>query len=252
MGLFKMGFGSVRNEQKRQEAIRESYGNKLFNFFLTENNSEADIIFLHDEPITFYGHAIQETSQTGKTRWNTYVCTGSDCPYCKRGEKSSFKGAFLVYDKTIVERDNNGTRIEAEAGIRLYLAGSRVLGQLDRINSKYGLTNYVWNRSRTGSRTSTVYAFDRGDEIHLDRTTIEDMLPPFLAEKFRPKNNTKEEITSEVLKLLTIQCEYLQPNNGGANSIDDEDYEDEEEVVASAPSAKPTTSSLGKRIFRKK
>lgn len=53
MGMFSKGFGSVRREQKRQEQIRESLSGKLFNFFLTEKNPEADIIFLNNQPLTF-------------------------------------------------------------------------------------------------------------------------------------------------------------------------------------------------------
>ena len=255
MGLFKKGFNSVREEQKRQEELRASFNSRLYNFFLTDRNDEADIVFLHGQPLTFYAHTVEEHSN-GKTRWNTYVCTDDDCPYCRRDIRSSFKGAFLVYDKTLVTRENNGKKTEAEAGLRLYIAGSRVLGQLDRINTKYGLTNYIWTISRTGQGTSTQYAFDRGDAFDLDLATVKGMIPDFLADKFKPKSGSEDDIAEALLSLLESQCNLMIPNNGSSVDKSDDEDDDGEYETASAPaeskkSSAPRKLSLGKKLHKK-
>ena len=255
MSMFSKGFSSVRKEQKRQEQIRESLSGKLFNFFLTEKNPEADIIFLNNQPLTFFAHT-EQVSRNGKSFYDTYVCTeesNGDCPFCARqSSKASFKGAFLVYDNTVIERkDKEGKTTKAPAGLKLYIAGTRVLGQLDRMNEKYGLTSHDWEVARTGSGTATQYSFDRGEKINLTAKEIKNMLPESMAKEFNPESDDAEDIEEAVLSLVEKQVRLMIPNNDG--HVADEEDDEEAEVVSEeeVPAKASHHVSLGRKFHKK-
>lgn len=256
MSMFSKGFGSVRREQKRQEQIRESLSGKLFNFFLTEKNPEADIIFLNNQPLTFFAHT-EQVSRNGKSFYDTYVCTeesNGDCPFCARqSSKASFKGAFLVYDNTVIERrDKEGKTTKAPAGLKLYIAGTRVLGQLDRMNEKYGLTSHDWEVARTGSGTATQYSFDRGEKINLTAKEIKNMLPESMAKEFNPESDDAEDVEEAVLSLVEKQVRLMIPHNTDGNIADEEDDEEAEVVSGEEAPAKASHHvSLGRKFHKK-
>lgn len=233
MGLFTSGYKAVRKEQKRQEEYRKNLKGKLFHFFLTEKNDEANIVFLNNEPVNFYGHNVQN-----KDRYDLKVCTDKDCKFCADGDKPSFKGAFLIYDKTPFEYTDreSGKKKKGKGSVKLYIAGTRVLGMLDRLNEKYGLTSYEWTISRTGTKTSTVYAFDRGDELDdRDSEDISNLLPEELQDSFNPDSDDEDDIEEAVQELVQGQLEKLidkddeeEGEDDGLSEDDDEEEEREE------------------------
>ena len=269
MGMFKKGYTAVREEKQRQDENREKAGKNLWRFFLQSDGDEADVRFLTEEPVTFYEHTVK-TIRNGKEAYDTVVCNGDDtCSLCASGDKPTFKGAFLIWDKRPYETTDakSGKKKTVEGSLRLYVQGARVLSQLDRISSKYGLTNRTITIVRLGKGTSTTYTIEKGDdEGKLSVAEIKNMLPEKLRESY---NGTMD-------SLYTIIEECLSNSiSGSSNASEDDDEEyanrsnlvgvEDDEDEAPAPrvssgikktkpmfkSAKPKENSV-KPMFRKK
>ena len=225
MALFKRGYEAAREEKQRQDERREQLGKRLFRFFLGSDGDEARVRFLTEEPVNFNEHTIK-TVKGGKERYDTVLCDGSsDCPYCADGDKPSFKGAFLVFDRTPfeVKDDKSGKKKTVNGSLKLYVAGTRVLSQLDRLSSKYGLTDRDYDISRSGKGTQTSYMIERTDDIStLTSKKIENMLPEKLRESY-------DGTTESLYKIIEEQLEMYLPDSSRKSDDDDDEEEDEEE-----------------------
>ena len=269
MGMFKKGYTAVREEKQRQDENREKAGKNLWRFFLSNDGDEADVRFLTEEPVTFYEHTVK-SMRNGKEVYDTIVCSGdSNCSLCANGDKPTFKGAFLIWDMRPYEyTDKDGKKQKGKGQLRLYVQGARVLSQLDRISSKYGLTNRTITIVRLGKGTSTTYTIEKGDEEgKLSQAEIKNMLPEKLREMY---NGTADSLYSIIEECLSNSI------SGSANNDEDDDEEyaersnlvgvdDDEEEEAPAPrttpgikkkapmfkSSKPKENSV-KPMFRKK
>lgn len=233
MGIsFKRGYSAVNDEVKRQEENREKMGKTLWRFFLAKDKDEADVRFLTEEPITFYEHTVQNTVN-GKTRYDNVICIGEDCPLCENGDRPSFKGAFLMYDKRPYEyTDKDGKKQTGKGQLRLYVAGTKVLSQLERLSERYGLTDRDYTITRAGSGTSTTYMFDRSDNVNkLTEAEIKNMLTDKLKEKYNGTSDSLYSIVEEQIQLLanigTDDDEEPVSDNRdnlvGADALEDED-----------------------------
>lgn len=203
MGIsFKRGYTAVKDEVKRQEENREKMGKTLWRFFLSKDGDEAQIRFLTEEPITFYEHTVKNTVN-GKDKYDNVVCIGEDCPLCQGGDRPSFKGAFLIYDKRPYEyTDKEGKKQTGNGQLRLYVAGTKVLSQLERLSERYGLTDRDYIITRAGSGTSTTYMFDRSDTVNkLTEAEIKNMLTDKLKEEY---NGTLDSLYSIVEKQVEM------------------------------------------------
>lgn len=227
--LFKRGYEAARDEKKRQDEIRESMGKRLFNFFLTEDDDEADIRFLTSEPVNFNEHTIKR-KRNGREFYDTVLCTDSKCEYCEDGDRPSFKGAFLVWDyRTFEAKDSNGKTKKVKGSLKLYKAGTRIISQLDRLSSRYGLTDRVYTVSRTGSGTSTQYMFERGDELdELTEDEITAMLPEKLQELY---DGTEQSLYDIIEEQLLMSLKEDSSSNSSDDEDDDEDEEDNSNLV---------------------
>lgn len=257
MGLFKKGYSAVREEKQRQDENREKMGKQLWRFFLSKDGEEATVRFLTEEPINFYEHTVKSV-RNGKEKYDNVICTQDlgGCPLCDGGDKPSFKGAFLIYDKRPYEyTDKQGKKQKAKGQLRLYVQGARVLSQLDRLSERYGLTNRDYIITRSGSGTSTTYMFDRDDDVSkLTEAEIANMLPEKLRESF---DGTMESLYAIVQNQLEMQI------NGGVDDDDDEDEDVREETHnrnrnligvdddEDEEDEKPVRSSVKKPMFKK-
>ena len=214
--MFKQGYSAVREEKQRQDEAREKAGKNLYRFFLADDGDEADVRFLTEEPVTFNEHNVKVT-RNGKETFDSMGCCQDGCSLCANGDRPSFKGAFLVWDMRPYEyTDKDGKKQKGKGQLRLYVQGARVLSQLDRISSKYGLTNRVVTIIRLGKGTNTSYTIEKGDEEgKLSKAEIENMLP----EKLRPMYNGTMESLYDIVK----EC----LSNSMADAADDEDDEEE-------------------------
>lgn len=166
MGKFRRGYSHAHEEERRRETERASWGRKLYEFYLSGDGDEADVVFLNEEPVECFVHN-RVAHRNGRQVFDTVVCTrGDDCPDCEGGEKATYKGAYLVLDTRPYEgKDQNGRRRTLPYTLRFYLPGIRVVSALERISSKYGLLNRAVTIARSGKGTQTSYHVDRTDDM---------------------------------------------------------------------------------------
>lgn len=258
MGLFKKGYNAVREEKQRQDENREKMGKQLWKFFLSKDGEEATVRFLTEEPINFYEHSVK-TVRGGKERYDSVICTHDigECPLCDSGNKPSFKGAFLIYDKRPFEyTDKDGKKKKGKGQLRLYVQGARVLSQLDRLSERYGLTDRDYIITRSGSGTSTTYMFDRTDDIgKLSKAEIENMLPEKLREDYDGTMDSLYTILQNQLEMMVKgdvedgdddsdydeDDSYEKKSRSRLVGVDDDDDEEgeEEEEAPKRTSKKP-------------
>lgn len=270
MGMFKKGYGAVREEKKRQDENREKAGKQLWRFFLGDDGDEAQVRFLTEEPINFYEHTVK-SMRGGKEHYDNVICTKDigGCDLCESGDRPTFKGAFLIYDMRPYEyTDSNGKKKKGRGQVRLYIQGARVLSQLDRLSSRYGLTDRDYIITRSGKGTSTSYMIDRTDEVgKLSEAEVTNMLPEKLREMYDGTMDSLYAIVQNQLEMLVGEVnddddEYedevdSSSSSGRRNLVsiddDDEDEEDEEPVSRKSslkspkklPGGKKTTSLKG-------
>ena len=224
--MFNRGYKFAREEAERQEQARANAGKLIYEFFLKSDKKnrspEADVIFLTDEPINFYMHNIPK----GNDRFESYVCSDDitgDCIDCANGNRPSYKGAYLIYDERPYEyTDKNGKKVKKEGQIRLYFAGTRVMSQLDRINSKKGLLNRECTIVRTGTGTATNYTIEAGEEIPLNRKELANLIADL-------HEDIREMFDGTVESLYSIVEEQLAMRMRGDNSSNEDDEDEDED-----------------------
>ena len=257
--LFKRGYETTREEKKRLDKIKENSGKKLYPFFLSKDGEEAEVRFLTEEPVNCYVHSVKESN--GK--FSNYVCTSDDCPLCADGDRPTYKGVYLIVDKREVEyEDSNGKTQTRKNQVRLYMQGMKVVSQLDRISSKYGLSNRNVNIVRLGTGTSTTYTIEKGDEEKLSVKEIEELLPDKLRDQYDGTMDSLMSIVEEQLMMMTKDYSFEDstdddtddveedtPSRSKIVNIEDEDDEDEEEkpVKKSAKMFKRAQNSVKPR-----
>lgn len=264
--LFKRGYEAARQEIKEQEARSEGNKYNLWQLFLTEGD-DVRIRFLTEEPLNLHTHTVKR-----RGKYVTYRCCGDECALCDDSEYASFKGAYLVYDYREWE-DRKGKK--HSGNLRLYLVGTRVLSQLDRLHTKYGLNNRDYIISRAGSDKSTTYMFDRQDEEKLTSKKIKQMLGD-LAEEFNGTEDSLYEILDKVL-MASLPISKMdtdeEDNRSSKRAADDDDDFDEEVGLAfeddgedddlpfksaeddeedDYPSQKPAKKSSKKTMFKRR
>lgn len=236
--IFNRGYKFAREEAERQEMARANAGKMIFEFYLKadkKNRSpEADVIFLTDEPINFYMHNMPKANG----RFESVVCSetiAGECVDCDRGDKPSYKGAYLIYDERPYEyTDKNGKKVKKDGQIRLYFAGTRVMSQLDRINSKKGLLFRECTIVRTGTGTSTNYNIEAGDELDLSKKELANMLSDLhddVRSMFDGSTESFYDIIEEQLKMR--MREELEDGDSSDDYEDDEEEEDFDETLVS-------------------
>lgn len=227
--VFGRGYKAVRQEKQRQEVEKEKRNALLWRFFLSKDGDEADISFLTEDPITFDEHTHQ-SNINGKQRYTQSTCTISEpngCEDCDNGDRPSFKGAYLIVDHREFEyKDKDGNKKKAKDKLKLFVFGTRVLSQLDRISERYGLSNRVMTIVKLGSGTQTTYTFERGNERKLTRKEIEAYLGDTFIKKY---DGTMESLYKIVEEQVSLNARSIDPEG-----INTELDEDEEKVARSS------------------
>lgn len=264
MAFFNKGYEAQREEKARQDEARENMGKKLWRFFLpqpekNQTSVEADVRFLTEEPINFYEHNIKST-RNGKEVFKQYTCTqDSNCPFCDDGDKPSFKGAFLIIDRREYEyTDKDGKKQHGRDQVRLFVQGARVVSQLDRISSKYGLSNREVTIVRLGKGTETTYTIEKGDKEKLSSKEIENLLPEKLRDDYDGTQDSLYEIVKEQLLMNTkdydgsSDYEEEEEDDSDSGVIGVEDEEEELPFRSKKPSGLRKSSGTKKKIFKSK
>lgn len=218
--LFGSGFDGVKAESKRQEKAAEARKGQIFRLFLTADGEERDVIFLTELPVTFYEHSVKN----GK-RFDNVMCTGDDCPYCEDGDPS-YKAAWLVWDNTPY-KNKDGKK--AKGSVKLYVVGTKIAMQLDRLHTKYGLMKYEYTIVRCGKGTSTSYQYEKGDRTKLSEDDIEEMLGS-LPEKLREIYDGTEDSLREIIQtslLKSLEKDTSSSKRKSKKYDDEDDYDDD-------------------------
>ena len=227
--MFKRGFKAVNEEKKRQEENR-SKGGQIWKFFIQNDGDEADITFLTDQPISYYEHNIK-SFRNGKEYYDAVPCIGEGCKHCANGDKTTFKSAWLVVDHRENEyTDKDGKKQVTVDNVRLFVYGTKIASQLDRIATKYGLLNRTMTMIRMGKGTSTTYTFERGDVQSLTSKDIEELLPESVRDLY---DGTTESLYTILEKQIMASAGVTDTDedepvkNSALVNIDDEDEEEE-------------------------
>mgnify|MGYP000905162859 CR=1 FL=1 len=249
MSLFNKGYKAVAKEQERQEAIKESLGRRLNQFFLTAKDDEASVIFLTTEPITFKAYNVKKMSNSGKEYYDMVVCTNESKQTEKYGSKPSFKGAFLIYDTRPVNyTTQDGKEVNKDGQIRLYITGITNLPKLERCESKWGLADYVWEISRTGTGKAVSYSFDRGEKLedsdYADKDFVAE-LPKALAEDF---GDDFEALLEDQLMQYT---ENPPKHDSHTSTEDDEEEDGEDESLVNVEDEEEDEAPKKKSVVKK-
>lgn len=213
--MYKRGYEVSREEKKKQDKRQKEMGKKLWRFMIMDDGEEADVHFLTETPVNFDEHTIK-TFRKGTEHYDKYTCTGDDCPLCAEGDKPSFKGAFLVVDHREFEyTDAKGKKQTGTDRIRLLVMGTKVVSQLDRISSKYGLRNRIITIVRSGKGNKTDYIVEKGDKEKLTAKEIENLLPDAIKEMYDGTDESLYAIIEDQLSMCVPEKE------------DDDDEEEE-------------------------
>lgn len=237
----KRGFDAHNEEADRKEKEKKSRTGKLWRYFLNDEEEEdAPLRFLTEEPILFYEH----TAKIGG-KWTNITCDGEDCETCADGGKSTYRGAWLVVDGREVEiddKDSNGKKTGKKKiitdQVRLYVRGSTDIAKLDRLSRKFGLTSRPWFANKTGKDTSTSYELDRGEPDELSVKQITNLLAK-IPEEMRNHYTGDEEELYDIVNANLFE---------DASLGEEEEEEDKPKKGRKSKTSKPSTGKLRKVV----
>jgi hypothetical protein len=236
--MFKKGYKAMDEEENRRKKAAEMKRGKLWRFFLKDGEEDVPLLFLTNEPICFWEHTVQDGG-----RYLNEPCIGDGCKHCASSKKPSYVGAWLVVDRReYTYKDKDQKEQTGRDRIKLLVRGMTTGAQLQRLDKKYGLLDYDWFVTRTGTGTSTTWNFDRGDKMELTDKQL-DALRQQLPEQYRSMDfydiiisqiEMPEEDSSTPEP--EVSEKELEAVKGNVQQLDDEE---------DAP--KKTTRKLGKR-----
>lgn len=226
-GHFKRGYKPLAKEAKRQEELRQQRKERLYEFFLKDDRDEADVRFLLEEPCNIRIHQVQRRAANGKTYYENVICSEDNkCPYCEQGDNPTMKGASLVIDRRPYEyTDDKGKKRKAQNTVKLFIQGTKVMGQLERISEKYGLTDRDVTIIRLGTGTGTSYTIERGDEDPITTKEIKNALPDWCRDQYDGTEDSLYDILEDQLTKMVAKPE----EDYDYDDDDDEDTEEEYE-----------------------
>lgn len=241
-GHFKRGYKPLAKEAKRQEELRQQRKERLYEFFLKDDRDEADVRFLLEEPCNVRIHQVQRRAANGKTYYENVICTeDNNCPYCNQGDNPTMKGATLVIDRRPYEyTDEKGKKRTAQNTIKLFIQGTKVMGQLERISEKYGLTDRDVTIIRLGTGTGTSYTIERGDEEPITTKEIKNALPDWCRDQYDGTEDSLYDILEDQLTKM-----LAKPDDDYDNDYDsvEDDVEEEDEEYHSSKVSKSSRSN---------
>ena len=242
MAIFSRGFDAMKKNEEKSKM--QSGGSQIWRLFLSNDGDEAPIIFLNEQPINFYEHAVQK-KRNGKDYFENVVCTGANCDHCDNGSRPSPKSAWLVIDqRTNTFKDREGNEKTVENQIRLLVQGTKFASVCDRMSSKYGLTDREWTFVRMGKGKQTSYTLERGDELDLDLDEIQALLPNMYKDMYDGTEDSVLDIIEKVLMPVVEDDEEEEDDDNGLISSGDDEEEDEDETPKKKSLTKKTESKL--------
>lgn len=244
MAIFSRGYDAMKKNEEKQKM--QSGGNQIWRLFLSNDGDEVPIIFLNEQPVNFYEHAVQK-KKNGKEYFENVICTGANCDHCDNGLRPSPKSAWLVVDqRTNTYTDKEGNEKTIENQIRLLVQGTKFASVCDRMAKKYGLTDREWTFVRMGKGKQTSYTLERGDELDIDLEEIQELLPNAFKDMYDGTEDSVMDIIEKVLMPVMDDEEEDEEDDDNDLISNGDDEEEEEEK----PKKKKSESKL--KIGRKR
>ena len=160
---FKNGYEAVAEHDEEAKARKEAYenGGGFTPTVLFQENQSRTLRFLMEEPVTYKEHYLPNAKGA-----RNFTCMDGiedengnriECPFCASGNKPSFRGAYLVIDRTEDSWTKDGQTHTAKDQIKVFKQGISTLKVLEQTNKKRKLTEWEIEITRTGSGTDSRY-----------------------------------------------------------------------------------------------
>lgn len=160
---FKSGYDAVQKHDEEAKAKKEAYenGGMFTPTVLFKENQSRTLRFLMEEPVTFKEHYLPNAKGA-----RNYTCMDGmedeqgnriECPFCASGNKPSFRGAYLVIDRSEDTWSKDGQEHTATNQIKIFKQGISTLKVLEQTNKKRKLTQWEIEITRTGAGTDSRY-----------------------------------------------------------------------------------------------
>lgn len=182
---FKNGYEAVTEHAEEAKAKQEAFqnGGGFIPTVLFKENQSRTLRFLMEEPVTFKEHYLPNAKGT-----RNFTCMDGmedeygnriECPFCASGNKPSFRGAYLVLDRSEDSWVKDGQEHTAKDQIKVFKQGISTLKVLEQTNKKRKLTEWEIEVTRTGSGTDSRYTpipEEKRDLSEDDRKKVSDCL----------------------------------------------------------------------------
>ena len=213
---------SYKQMEKQKEIMKAEYESKkklLGEFYLTEKDSEAEITFLTEEPIQFYGYRAPQ----GKG----YMCVPvdkKDNPLDSLGNPTYF-GAYLVFDHRSYESKAGGKTKTVDGSVRMYIVGVTVMSLLESKHKRYGLEMQKYTVERTGSGKAVSFSFEHEGDSELTIKKLKKYMPESIAEQY---DGDVESLYDIIKEQLEMRHEIYMENPSSEKDEDDDEGDEEE------------------------
>jgi hypothetical protein len=164
-GWMATGYESMKKHIAQQVAQKKS---SYVPEFWLKDGEEAGIRIL-TEPICIFSHRLMRPGRKVPDMLTCLEGTGQLCPLCEAGQKAyprQWQAVYAVIDRRKEEWvDKQGTKHRHQNRVKLWRAGQRIAGLLEKKQSKFGdLRNYELEISRTGTAFNTMYSIEVGNK----------------------------------------------------------------------------------------
>lgn len=160
---FKKGYKSVEERAEELKARQEAYtGVNKFTPTVIFKPMESKVLrFLMEEPVTFKEHYLPNAKGT-----RNFTCMDGmtdengnriECPFCASGNKPSFRGAYLVIDRSEDIWVKDGQEHTVQNQIKIFKQGISTLRILEGLSKKRKLTDWEIEITRTGIGADSRY-----------------------------------------------------------------------------------------------
>lgn len=218
--LFRRGYDALKEEEKRREEYNKNKAG-IYRLFVKEG--DAPIVFLTEEPVNFYEHTVKNT-RNGKEYFDNFMCTGKDCPLCEEGDRPSFKSAWLVIDLRPYEYEKNGKTETIDRQLKLYVAGTKTAGLIQKKSQRYGLLHKEFILDRIGKGQSTTYSLDKEGRYDIDEDEINDLLPEVYQDMYDGSvDSLMDIIEAELSKSIKDKEDDDEDDNDAIIGVDDDE-----------------------------
>jgi hypothetical protein len=161
-----------RGKAAAEELAKQTSAGETKQFFLKDGES-AKIAFLDGDntatdPACFYSHTVPQVSRSNKKFFVDVPCNqqaGQRCYLCEIGNKKNKRFVWTIlhfldkeqqYERTV---PNSEMKYTVKEEVKLFAQGRRVHATLEILQQKVKLQGRLWDVTRSGKGSDTLYNF---------------------------------------------------------------------------------------------